>query len=279
MAVVSKEESLVAWLSARERVAIGFSGGVDSAYLAVVALETLGADHSLALIGRSASLAGREEEHATTVANAVGIPMLEVDTGELDDPRYAANPTNRCYFCKTVLWTTLLPIARSRGFETLVDGTNADDLSDYRPGGRAATERGIASPLADVGFTKAEIRERTRERGWSWWDRPASPCLASRLPYGMEVTPERLRRVEAAEAALRALGITGNLRVRHHGRLGRVELDRVSLPAWSAGVAFDALVRAVRDAGFDEVELDPRGFRSGSLNVIEASPSAPLSGH
>jgi pyridinium-3,5-biscarboxylic acid mononucleotide sulfurtransferase len=279
MTAIRKEEALIAWMAARTRVAIGFSGGVDSAYLAVVALEAVGADNCLALIGRSESLAGREEEHATTVATAVGIPVLEVQTGELADPRYAANPRNRCYFCKTVLWTTLLPIARRRGFETLVDGTNADDLSDYRPGGRAAVELGVSSPLADVGFTKAEIRERTRERGWDWWNRPASPCLASRLPYGMEVTPDRLRRVEAAEAALRDLGITGNLRVRHHGTLGRVELDRATLALWSDGGAFDALVRAVRGAGFDDVELDPRGFRSGSLNVIEASASAPLSGH
>jgi pyridinium-3,5-biscarboxylic acid mononucleotide sulfurtransferase len=279
MTAIGKEEALIAWMAARKRVAIGFSGGVDSAYLAVVALETLGAVNSLALIGRSASLAGREEEHATTVATAVGIPVLEVHTAELSDPRYSSNPRNRCYFCKTVLWSTLLPIARGRGFETLIDGTNADDLSDYRPGGRAATEQGVASPLAEVGFTKAEIRERTRERGWRWWDRPASPCLASRLPYGMEVTPERLRRVEAAEAALRDLGITGNLRVRHHGQVGRVELDRATLPVWSTGGAFEALVRAVQGAGFEDVELDPRGFRSGALNVIEASASAPLSGH
>ena len=274
-----KEEALIAWMVARKRVAIGFSGGVDSSYLAVVAMEALGTDNSLALIGRSESLAGREEEHATRVATAIGIPVLEVETGELTDPRYAANPRNRCYFCKTVLWTTLLPLARSRGFEMLVDGTNADDLSDYRPGGRAATEQGIASPLAELGFTKAEIRERTRDRGWSWWDRPASPCLASRLPYGMEVTPDRLRRVEAAEAALRDLGITGNLRVRHHGHLGRVELDRANIAAWSSGPSLEALVQAVRAAGFESVELDPRGFRSGSLNVIEASASAPLSGH
>ena len=267
------------WMVERQRVAIGFSGGVDSAYLAATALEALGPDNALALIGRSESLAGHEEVHAASVAAAIGIPMLEVKTGELSDPRYAANPRNRCYFCKTVLWSTLLPLARSHGFETLIDGTNADDLSDYRPGGRAATEQGVLSPLATVGFTKAEIRERTRERGWDWWDRPASPCLASRLPYGMEVTPERLRRVEAAEAALRRLGITGNLRVRHHGALGRVELDRSALPAWNSGDALDALVGAVRGAGFEEVELDPRGFRSGALNVIEASASAPLPGH
>jgi uncharacterized protein len=260
------------------RVAIGFSGGVDSAYLAVVAVEALGAENTLAIIGRSASLAGREEDHASKVAAAIGIPILEVDTGELSDPRYASNPTNRCYFCKTVLWDTLLPLARERGFETLVDGTNADDLSDYRPGGKAAKEHGVLSPLADLGITKAEIRERARERGCSWWDRPASPCLSSRLPYGIAVTPERLRQVELAEAGLRDLGIRGNLRVRYHGPLARVEIDRELVPAWRQEAEFARLSATVMAAGFERVELDPRGFRSGALNVLEGV-SASVPGH
>jgi uncharacterized protein len=279
MTALAKEQALTDWLKEHRRVAIGFSGGVDSAYLAAVTVEALGADNSIAIIGRSESLAGREEDHATDVARAIGIPILETETGELSDPRYAANPTNRCYFCKNVLWLTLQPLARSRGFETLVDGTNADDLNDYRPGGRAAAEQGVQSPLAELGLSKAEIRERTRARGWSWWDRPASPCLASRLPYGTAVTPERLRRVEAAEAALRALGITGNLRVRHHGELGRVELDRDVLARWSEASALASVIQAVQGAGFERVELDARGFRSGSLNVIEAGAGAALSGH
>ena len=277
MTVLEKEQTLIAWLTQRRRVAIGFSGGVDSAYLAAVALEAVGRDHTMALIGRSPSLAGREEDHAVVVARAIGMPMLEVDTGELTDPRYAANPSNRCYFCKSVLWHTLAPIARNRGFDTLVDGTNADDLHDYRPGARAAVEQGIFSPLADAGLTKAEIRERTRDRGWPWWDRPAAPCLASRLPYGTAVTPERLRQVELAESALRDLGIGGNLRVRHHGDLARVELDRELVAVWTSGARFETLANAVRGAGFQRVELDARGFRSGSLNVLEGGAS--LSGH
>ena len=276
---IAKEQALIAWLSEQKRVAIGFSGGVDSAYLAAVAMETLGRDNSVALIGRSESLAGREEDHAAEVARAIGIPIVEIQTGELSDPRYAANPANRCYFCKNVLWLTLRPVARAHGFETLVDGTNADDLNDYRPGGRAASEQGVQSPLADVGLSKAEIRDRTRARGLPWWDRPSSPCLASRLPYGTAVTPDRLRRVEVAEAALRDLGITGNLRVRHHGELGRVELDRDILSQWKDGTAFQSLVTAVQSAGFEKVELDARGFRSGSLNVLEANAGAALSGH
>lgn len=278
MSAAEKEKSLVAWMRQRGRVAIGFSGGVDSSYLAVVAVEAVGARNTLAIIGRSASLAGREEDHASTVATAIGIPILETDTGELADPRYAANPTNRCYFCKTVLWETLLPLARERGFETLVDGTNADDLSDYRPGAKAAKEHGIRSPLAEIGMSKAEIRERTRERGWDWWDRPASPCLSSRLPYGIGVTPERLRQVERAEAGLRDLGIRGNVRVRYHGPLARVELDRALIAQWREGAAFARLTETVRDAGFEQVELDPRGFRSGSLNVLEGVV-APVPGH
>jgi uncharacterized protein len=176
-----------------------------------------------------------------------------------------------------VLWLTLLPAARARGFDVLVDGTNADDLNDYRPGSKAAVEQGVRSPLAEVLFTKSEIRERTRDRGWPWWDRPSSPCLASRLPYGSEVTPERLRQVELAEAALRDLGISGNLRVRHHGDLARVEIDRELVDRWRDGAAFEMLANAVRAAGFIRVELDARGFRSGSLNVFEGG--APLPGH
>src|SRR5687768_17310409 len=256
MSAAAKEQALIAWMRGRGRIAIGFSGGVDSAYLAAVAVDAVGRDNTLAIIGRSASLAGREEDHASNVARAIGVPILETDTGELSDPRYAANPTNRGYFCRTVLWDTLVPLARERGFETLIDGTNADDLSDYRPGAKAAKEHGILSPLAETGMTKAEIRERTRERGWSWWDRPASPCLSSRLPYGIAVTPERLRQVERAEAGLRDLGIRGNVRVRYHGELARVEIDRQLVTTWGEASAFARLSETVRAAGFEEVELD-----------------------
>ena len=275
-----KERALADWFRQRGRVAIGFSGGVDSAYLAAIAVEALGPENCLALIGRSASLSGSEEDHAVSVAREIGIPIREIETAELADPRYAANPTNRCYFCKNTLWRTLVPEAQAAGFETVVDGTNADDLSDYRPGGRAAVEQGIGQPLARVGLTKAEIRELTRSRGWTWWDRPASPCLASRLPYGIGVTPERLRQVEAAESALRRLGVRGNLRVRHHGDLARVEMDAEFVARYSSGQDLESLVRAVADVGYAKVEVDPRGFRSGSLNVLEVGGGgAALSGH
>lgn len=275
---IQKEAALVAWMLRHRPVAIGFSGGVDSAYLAVVAVEALGPGGCAAFIGHSASLAGDEERQAADVARAAGIPLVQVETRELEDARYAANPANRCYFCKSVLWDTLLPLASSRGFATLVDGTNAEDLRDYRPGGKAARERGVRSPLAELGFTKDEIRERTRARALPWWDRPSSPCLASRLPYGTAVTPERLAQVERAEGALRALGIKGNLRVRHFGDRARVELDRDELAKWgrdAAGGRFEQLAGAARAAGYLEVELSV--YRSGSLNVLDTG--AALSGN
>ena len=158
--------------------------------------------------------------------------MLELDTAELDDPRYAANPSNRCYYCKTELWSRLVPVARARGFATVVDGTNADDLSDYRPGAQAAREHHVASPLAELGFTKLHIRHASRALGIPTWQQPSSPCLSSRLPYGTEVTRGRLRQIELAEAALRRLGIAGDLRVRFHDDLARVELAPTELSAW-----------------------------------------------
>jgi uncharacterized protein len=264
----TKEHALLAWCRARGSLLVGFSGGVDSAYLACVALEAIGADRVLAVIGRSASYPEAQWRRAREVADRFGVPVLEVDTDELHDPRYAANPVNRCYFCKTELWSHLAPIAAERGLGTIVDGTNADDLGDHRPGARAAAERGVASPLAELGFTKAEIRALSAERGIPTWDQPSSPCLASRLPYGTAVTSERLRRIERAEAALRDLGVTGNLRVRDFGAEARVEMDREELLRWNETGARARVEAAVRAAGFDEVELDPRGFRSGALNVL-----------
>ena len=264
----TNEEKLTAWLRARGRAAIGYSGGVDSAYLAVVARRVLGADNTLAIIGRSASYPAEQWASARRVAESFGIEVLELDTEELSDPRYAANPSNRCYFCKTELWSKLVPLARARGFDTVVDGTNADDLADYRPGAQAAREHAVASPLADLGMAKAEIRERSRVLGIPTWSQPSSPCLSSRLPYGTSVTPRRLAQIEQAERALRDLGITGDLRVRYHDDLARVELSRVALPEWLTPAKFAELRKVVLTAGFARVAIDLRGFRSGSLNVL-----------
>jgi len=269
-----KERALAAWFKAHGRVAIGFSGGVDSAYLAVVARKTLGSDGVLAIIGRSASYPAAQWAAARRVADEFQVPVLELDTEELADPRYAANPSNRCYFCKTELWGKLVPVARTRGFGVVADGTNADDLGDYRPGAKAARENAVLSPLAELGFTKDDIRERSRVHGLPTWQQPSSPCLSSRLPYGTSVTVERLAQVERAEAALRALGVEGDLRVRFHDDLARVELAAGTMAQWLEPERASAMLRAVREAGFERVALDLGGFRSGSLNVLHGVTAA-----
>lgn len=269
-----KEAALAAWLTERGRVAIGFSGGVDSAYLAIVARRALGVDNVLAIIGRSASYPAEQWAVARRVADEFDVRVLELDTDELADPRYAANPSNRCYFCKSELWSKVVPVARAHGFSTVVDGTNADDLADYRPGAQAARERAIESPLADMGFTKNDIRASSRLLGIPTWQQPSSPCLSSRLPYGTSVTVERLAQVERAERALRALGVSGDLRVRYHDDLARVELDASSLEQWVQPDSAARIHRALVDAGFTRVALDLRGFRSGSLNVLSGVSAA-----
>lgn len=267
----AKEAALLAWFRAQGSALVGFSGGVDSAYLAIVAQDALG-DRALAVIGRSASYPAAQWETARRVAARFGVAVLEVDTDEMNDPRYAANPVNRCYFCKSELWSRLRPIAKARGLAVVVDGTNADDLGDHRPGRQAAAERDVRSPLAELGFTKADIRALSRARDIPTWAQPSSPCLSSRLPYGTAVTAERLAMVERAEAALRALGIAGDLRVRHFGETARVELAREALAEWSAPERRGAIERALRTAGYATVEIDPRGFRSGALNVLAGVP-------
>jgi pyridinium-3,5-biscarboxylic acid mononucleotide sulfurtransferase len=270
-----KERRLRVWLLAQGSVAIGFSGGVDSAYLACLALETLGPGRVLAVIGRSPSYPAEQWETARRLADQFGIPVREIATDELSDPSYAANPSNRCFFCKSELWSRVIPLARDLGFVAVLDGTNADDLGDHRPGAAAGAERGVLSPLALLGFTKAEIRERSRARGIPTWEQPSSPCLASRLPYGTTVTAERLAQIERAERAVRALSVRGDMRVRHHGDLARVELPATDLEHWLAPDAARRLRDAVRDAaGFARVTIDLRGYRSGSLNVLAGVTAA-----
>jgi len=266
--LAAKTEALAAWMRANAPVAIGYSGGVDSAFLAVVARRTLGAEGALAIIGRSASYPEVQWATAREVAQRFDVPVLELDTAELDDPRYAANPNNRCYYCKTELWSKLVPAARARGFDTIIDGTNADDLGDWRPGAQAAREHGVASPLAALGFSKGHVRLASRALELPTWQQPSSPCLSSRVPYGTEVTSERLRQIERAEAALRLLGVEGDLRVRYHDELARVELARAELAGWMEPARLAMLRDAVSEAGFARVAVDLRGFRSGSLNVL-----------
>ena len=244
-------------------VVIGYSGGVDSVFLAKAALDVLGADRVLAVTGRSESYPQIQRDVAIECSEEFGIPHLEVHTDELDDPNYAANPTNRCYFCKTELWSQLRRVADERGYSEVLDGSNADDAHDYRPGLNAAREHAVRSPLLEAGLTKQDIRTLSRELGLPTWDQPAAPCLSSRLPYGLAVTVARLREVEAAEAAVRALGFR-DFRVRHHGNAARLELPPAELPVAVAQAG--ALTSAVAGAGFERVLLDVEGYRRGALN-------------
>jgi uncharacterized protein len=242
---------------------LGYSGGVDSAFLAVVLRQELGRERLVAAIGRSASYPVAQWEAAHELARRFDIPLLEIETHELDDPNYAANPTNRCFFCKAELWDRLVPEARARGLAVVCDGTNADDLGDHRPGYAAGRRAGVRSPLAEVGMTKAQIRAASRELGLPRWDAPAAPCLSSRVVYGLRITPERLRQVEEAERYLRELGVTGDLRVRHHGARARIEVE----PRWIAWLEerLDGVTARLAALGFGAVEVDPRGYRRGSL--------------
>jgi uncharacterized protein len=254
---------LEAHLAGLGRVLLGYSGGVDSALLAVVARGALGRRQFLAVIGRSASYPAEQYASAISTARQFDLPLLELDTHELDDPAYRSNTPDRCYYCKQELWSRLESVRSERGFTTIIDGTNADDLTEHRPGLRAAGQRGVQSPLAELGWTKAEIRRAAARLGIACWDAPAAPCLSSRIQYGLEVTPERLRQVEEAEAWLRTLGIEGDLRVRHRGDRASVEVT----PAMQAlAVARWPLIRErLRVLGFVESDLDSRGYRRGGL--------------
>jgi len=253
------------------RSLLGYSGGVDSALLAVAGRQALGRDRLLAVIGRSPSYPAAQWRAAVELARQFDVPLLELETRELDDPRYVANAPDRCYFCKTELWTRLGAVATARGFHVVIDGTNADDLGEHRPGLRAAGEHSIRSPLVELGWSKADVRVAARELGLPIWNAPASPCLSSRIRYGLAVTPERLAQVEAAEAYLRGLGVSGDLRVRHHGATARLEVaaeHRSHLAdRWDDVRAF------FRSLGFAGVELDPRGYRRGSLLTAAGDPA------
>jgi uncharacterized protein len=259
----TKRQKLQSILRECGSVVVGYSGGVDSVFLARIALDVLGADNVLAVTGTSDSVASWMEDTARQVSRQFGIPWLELETHEIDDPRYAANPSNRCYFCKSELWGRLGEVARERGLSAVLDGSNADDVGDHRPGAAAATENAVRSPLLEAGLTKAEIRAWSRELGLPTWDQPAAPCLASRIPYGISVTPERLKQVEAAEVGLRALGFR-DFRVRHHDGLARLEVHPTEL-ARAAELRVE-IAAAVRRAGFRRVLIDLQGYRRGSLN-------------
>jgi uncharacterized protein len=248
------------------RVILGYSGGVDSALLAVVGVQALGPERFLAVTGRSASYPEAQAETAIDLAGRFHIPLLEIDTNELADPRYLSNSTDRCYFCKSELWTQLHRVAQRLGFDRVIDGTNADDLGEHRPGLRASREQGVQSPLADLGWTKDDVRRAAQELGLPTWSAPAAPCLSSRVAYGLQITPARLRQVEQGESFLRSLGVRGDLRVRHHGDKARLEVtaDQMEL----VGAHWEPITTAFHALGFTAVELDPRGYRRGGLLAI-----------
>lgn len=249
---------------------LGYSGGVDSALLAVVLRQELGRDRMLAAIGRSDSYPEEQWRVAHDIARRFDVPVLEVATHELEDPRYLANPANRCFYCKTELWSRLHQVGAERSLAVICDGTNADDLGEHRPGRAAGAAAGIRSPLAEAGLTKHAVRQASEQLGLPNWDAPASPCLSSRIQYGLSITPARLKQVEVAEAFLRTLGVAGDLRVRHTGDGARVEVESDAIPFVTDRLE---MVRArFAELGFRTVDIDPRGYRRGSLLLDRALP-------
>lgn len=255
-----------------QRVAVAYSGGVDSTLLLKIAVDELGPD-AIALTAVSASLPAAEKEAAESLARQIGAAQELIYSQEMEDERYLANNPDRCFFCKNEVYGELVAYAQEHGYLVVLDGTNADDAGDHRPGRQAASKHGVRSPLLEVGLTKAEIRTLARQHGLPNWNKPAAACLSSRIPYGQHITLEALSQVEQAEAALRRLGFD-TLRVRHHDTTARIEVEPQNFSAILA--QRDEIVNALEALGFTFVTLDLRGFRSGSLNETwrKADPQA-----
>ena len=265
-ATAGKLQALEARLASLGKLMVAYSGGVDSAFLAATAHRVLG-NRMLAVLADSASLARRDMEEACAFARELGMPLQVVNTGELDKPEYARNDANRCFHCKDELFAAMKTLGNKLSFSSIAYGMNADDTRDYRPGQRAASEHQVLAPLAEAGLTKLEVRTLAKAAGYTLWDRPAAPCLSSRVEYGREVTREVLEQVEKAEEGMRQLGFR-EFRVRHHGELARVEIARNELPRALTIEMLDTITAALRKVGYQYVTLDTTGFRSGSLNAI-----------
>lgn len=259
-------------------VVVAYSGGVDSAFLAAVAHQTLG-ERALAVTAVSPSLSPTEAEEAVALAQRIGARHRLVETDEIEKEAYAANNPDRCFHCKDTLYATLVPLARAEGYATVVDGANADDRGDYRPGRQAARQHGVRSPLDEADLTKAEIRAFSQELGLPTWDKPAMACLSSRIPYGERVTREKLRQIDAAEQFVKSLGFR-QCRVRHHDTIARIELPKEDLARVFVEGHHEAIVRRLKELGYAYVALDLQGFRSGSLNeTLGAGQRAPITLH
>ncbi len=255
-------------------VVLGYSGGVDSTFLLCAATEALGRDNVLAVIARSDSYTQKEYKEAVEWAKAIDARVLTVETEEMFNNEYTSNPTNRCYYCKQELFTKLHGVAEREGVQTIIDGFNYDDLQDYRPGSQAAKELAVRSPLYEAKLTKAEIRELSHRMELPTWDMPAMACLSSRVPYGEEITPEKLHQIEQAEEVVRELGFR-QLRVRHHGDIARIEVSPAEIPNFLNGTIREQIVAGLKEAGFKYVSLDLEGYRSGSMNEVLLQIQAP----
>lgn len=264
-----KEQRLRALMREMRRVLVAYSGGVDSAYLAFVAHAELGADAHVVL-GLSPSVSATQRNEAVSIAKDLEFNFRTIDTDEFKDPNYLANPGNRCYYCKSELFEKLRSVAEAAGVPTIIDGTNADDVGGHRPGRQAANEKGVRSPLVEVGMTKDEIRAMSLLHGLPSWDKPASPCLSSRIAYGVPVTIERLTRIEKGEEILRLRGFR-EYRLRVHGDVARIEIAPVEFEKILDKQLMGEIAAAIKDLGFKYVALDLEGYRSGALN--ESAPA------
>lgn len=264
--LAAKLQALEGRLCSLGDLMVAYSGGVDSAYLAATAHRVLG-DRMLAVLADSPSLSRRDLEQAVAFAETIGIPLQIVNTEELENPEYSRNDSSRCFHCKDELFTVMEDLRSKLGFTHIAYGMNLDDKGDFRPGQRAAAEHAVAAPLAEAGMTKSDVRSLARAAGYTLWDRPAAPCLSSRVEYGRTVTREVLEQIEHSEDAIRRLGFS-EFRVRHHGDLARVEIARNELARALTVEMLDRITASLKQAGYHYVTLDTTGFRSGSLNEL-----------
>jgi uncharacterized protein len=263
-----KYEKLLTLLKSFRGVALAFSGGVDSTFLMAVSQKALG-KRALAVIGRSPTYPKRELQAAIRLAEQIGARYKVVDTDEMSREEFRANPPDRCFHCKTVLFGTVRKIAEEEGLEQVIEGTNADDAGDYRPGMQAAEKLGVRAPLLEVGMTKQEIRDMSKELGLPTWNKPAMACLSSRIPYGQEITMPKLSRIEATENGIRDLGLL-ELRVRDHGDVARIEVNPEKIAELAASPTREQISKIAKTAGYKYVCLDLEGYRTGAMN--EALP-------